>query len=83
MKKPVKKPVKKQVHPVAVVIGVLVVVAILGLLGKVFLRPRTPEAPPELQGRSRQVPEGGMMKSGGMLKSGQPTQGMSPGKAPE
>jgi len=83
VKKQVRTPAKKPVNAPLIVVGVLVVLVILGLLGKAFLRPRMPEAPPELQGRNRQAPEGGMMKSGGMVKSGQPSQRISPGKAPD
>lgn len=66
--------------PLAIAIIVIVAV-ILGILGKVLIRPRMPAAPPELQGRSREKPAD-MMKGGGMVK-GQPRQGLVPGKAPE
>lgn len=82
MKKQVRQKQPQFSTPVAIVI-VVVVIVLLGILGKVFLRPRMPAAPPELQGRSREAPTGGMMKGGGMLKSGQATSGTVPSKAPD
>jgi hypothetical protein len=81
VKKQVRKKPSQVSTPLAIAIIVIVVV-ILGILGKVLLRPRMPAAPPELQGRSREAPAEGMMKSGGLVK-GQPRQGLAPGKAPE
>jgi len=81
-KKQVSTP-KKPVSTPLVVVVVLVLIVVLGLLGRVFLRPRMPETPPEFQGRNRQPPAEGMLKGGGMRRSGQPTRQMLPQKAPE